>query len=155
MSLNTGLRPKFSSTCFFWSQGCCNKYAEECNFQHVWTGTIAPVPGQRGYQQQDYTQVAIAPPREETEEITCYNWHYNGWCHLSDGDCPFVHWHTGRVASAPGSGPQLSTGQQWQTSHVAPSPAVAPRQTIEDQEAIEHRVQASDQQTQQAGEGKF
>ena len=157
MSLNTGLRPKFSTTCFFWAQGCCNKSAEECNFQHVWTDTIAPVPGQRGHTQQEYTQVTIAPPMEETEEITCYYWHHNGWCNLSDGDCQFVHWHTGRVASAPGSGPpQLSTGQPRQTSQVvAPASSVVPGHINEEQFSIEGRVPAFDPQRQQAGEGMF
>ena len=155
MSSDRAARPKYNLTCYFWahSSGGCRNSDEECQYQHAHTGRIAFPRSQR--HQHEYTETAVPSPRIENEEITCYYWHQNGSCRLSDGDCRYAHWHTGRVALPPGSIHRASTGEQWHANNVALAPSGFPRLSMNERLARHQLVNDIDEQIHLAREGKF
>ena len=122
--------------------------------QHAHTDRITP-PARPQRHQESYTKTPVSVPKSQNEEITCYNWHHSGQCNLSDGDCPYVHWHTGKVSLHPGSIPKSTTGEQWHLANVPSASPVVPRLSRDEKLAIEKCAQDFDQQRQQAGEGKL
>lgn len=135
-------RPKSDLTCFFWSEGRCNKSAADCNYQHSHTGRIA-LPRNAVRHHDTYYSVAVPPPLTQNEEVTCYFWHNNGSCRLSDGDCPFVHWHTGKVATGPGGFLRTANaGRESETDQSESTSSHVPRLTSDERREVDQYTEA-------------
>ena len=122
--------------------------------QHAHTDPVTPPAKPQRYEE-SYTKTPVSVPKFQNEEITCYNWHHNGRCNLSDGDCPYVHWHTGKVSLRPGNIPRPTTSEKWHPANVPSASPVVPRLSHDENLAIERCAQNFDQQSQESGEGKL